>query len=133
MRKIPATLLVVWVVTIAILLVMPVDSEVWSDWTWTRHDAAIHAVLFFGLGLLGVLSFKRPAWHTVLLIVVGGLLLGGGMEVVQGLLPWGRAAAWSDFHADAAGLLLGVIVGWTLGRLTASRDAASPRPRRRRF
>lgn len=36
------------------------------------------------------------------------LALGGGIEIVQGLMGLGREADWHDFYADALGAALGL-------------------------
>jgi VanZ family protein len=64
-------------------------------------DKAEHALAFFGLTLWfgGLLSRARyPAIAVVM------LLLGGGIELAQGAMNWGRDADIMDFVADSVGI-----------------------------
>ena len=64
------------------------------------HFAAYAALaLWFG----GLLVPRRYAQLGVALLV-----LGGGIEIAQGLMGWGREADWYDFYADAIGATVGL-------------------------
>ena len=67
-------------------------------------DKAEHALSFAGLGLLGLLAYPpRSTW-----VLVGLLLLGGAIELVQAATGW-RSGEWADWLADAIGLLPGLV------------------------
>jgi VanZ family protein len=55
--------------------------------------------LWFG-GLIAPRDYPRLA--------LGLLVLGGGVEIAQGLMGLGRTADWYDFYADALGVALGL-------------------------
>ena len=64
-------------------------------------DKAEHAIAFFGLTFWfgGLLSRQRyPAVAFVM------LLLGGGIELAQGAMNWGRDEDILDFVADSVGV-----------------------------
>jgi len=64
-------------------------------------DKAEHAIAFFGLTFWfgGLLSRQRyPAIAFVM------LLLGGGIELAQGAMNWGRDEDILDFVADSVGV-----------------------------
>jgi VanZ family protein len=48
--------------------------------------------------------------RTYPVLAVGLLLLGGGIEIAQGLMGLGRTADFADFLADGAGVALGLVL-----------------------
>ena len=68
-------------------------------------DKVEHFTAYFGLGLWfgGLVMPRRYA-----LLASALLVLGGGIEVAQGLMGWGREADWRDFYADALGAFAGL-------------------------
>ena len=57
-------------------------------------------------------SHQQINWRrVVLLAVVGMILLGGLMELLQAYCTTTRSGEWLDFWADTVGVLLGTIVG----------------------
>lgn len=74
----------------------------------TGWDKANHFLGFAALAVPGLRAYPgRPA-----AVVVGLLLFGGLVEVLQSLTPY-RLAEWGDWLADG----LGVATGWGLDRL----------------
>ena len=70
-------------------------------------DKAEHFIAYFGLAVwFGGLLPPRRYW----LLGLALLALGGGIEIAQGLMGWGREADWRDFYADAAGALTGLAI-----------------------
>jgi VanZ family protein len=58
---------------------------------------------------------QRVNWHRVLLLaVVGMVLLGGLMELLQAYCTTTRSGEWLDFWADSVGVLLGNALGATI-------------------
>jgi hypothetical protein len=50
-------------------------------------------------------------------VALGLLVLGGAIEITQGMMPYGREGDWYDLYADAAGIALGLMLALTpLGR-----------------
>lgn len=85
-------------------------------------DKIAHFIEYFVLALL----FRRGLSGTdekkeapvVLLILATGLLIGVMDEMYQSLIP-GRHSSIFDFSADAAGLLVGTIIGKRFIKLSA--------------
>ena len=76
----------------------------------TQVDKLYHTLAFAALVIPASL-FDRGA---VRWLVIGGLILGGAIEVMQPSV--GRDADLMDFLADAAGLVLGLGLGWFFRR-----------------
>lgn len=80
-------------------------------------DKIFHGLVFAVLG--GLLRRATPATGPgALRVLAGGVAYGAFTEVAQAFVP-GRAADFLDLGADVLGLLL----GWALAALAASRFA----------
>ena len=76
----------------------------------TQVDKIYHMMAFAAL-ILPTALFDRGA---VRWMIIGGLILGAAIEVIQPSV--GRDADMMDFVADATGLVLGLGLGWVLRR-----------------
>ncbi len=75
-------------------------------------DKVLHALAFAGAGWVW-LRAGAPGW----LVLAAGVLVGGGTELAQGVLPWKRSPEWHDLAADLVGLVAGLALGsWRNGR-----------------
>jgi VanZ family protein len=70
-------------------------------------DKAEHAIAFFGLTFWfgGLVSRQR---YPVVAFVM--LLLGGGLEIAQGAMNWGRDEDIMDFVADSVGVSIALVL-----------------------
>lgn len=69
------------------------------------NDKVEHFVAYLGLALwFGGLTEPRAYGRLFLWLAV----LGGGIEILQGVMALGRDAEWLDFFADCAGALAGL-------------------------
>ncbi|MEM1095245.1 MAG: VanZ family protein [Bacteroidota bacterium] len=83
-----------------------------------EFDKAVHFVLFFGFGALGLWAYpKRTGW-----VLLAGLAYAVGTEFYQGLLPWPRTPDLYDAVANSIGLLAGVAVMHRMNRKTSRRE-----------
>lgn len=73
-------------------------------------DKAQHALAYAVLGLVGLAAFGGR-WPILIAI----LLVSGGLEIAQALMPYGRQGDLRDLAANAAGLGLAWLA-WRLGR-----------------
>lgn len=80
-------------------------------------DKLIHATGYAILASLAVCLFEKPGprWRALLWVV----LLGGFIEIAQGLLPTGRMMEAADFAANTLGAVIGAALFWRRNALTA--------------
>lgn len=79
--------------------------------------AGYHGVAFFVLGLFTPAAF--PRMH-LLLVWLGLVTLGGGIELVQEFTDLGRSGEWADMRLNAIAASVGVIYAW-IGRYLLER------------
>jgi VanZ family protein len=77
---------------------------------FVRNDKVVHlsAYLILALWFGGV---YRPARYPVVAACL--LALGGGIELMQGLLPY-RSMELADMVANATGVCTGILLSWVL-------------------
>lgn len=78
----------------------------------TGWDKLNHGAAFTALTMTALLAFPRP-YRALWVVLLGLLVFGGLIEVVQGFVP-NRSSEWADLLADALGILAGTIVTWPL-------------------
>ncbi|MDN4035475.1 VanZ family protein [Massilia sp. YIM B02443] len=71
------------------------------------HDKLLHFVAFAGLSTLALLI--EPAWAGRVLWLLGLLLAGLAIEILQKLVP-GRSFCWRDMGANTAGIAAATLV-----------------------
>ena len=96
--------------TILYLTLSPADQI--GDFSVYQYDKLGHFTLFFGwtffFGLL-ILSFKETRTNLLLVFIVGSFF-GITIEILQGVLPFGRTPDMGDAIADILGTLCATIV-----------------------
>ena len=80
-------------------------------------DKIVHVCMYGGLELVIWIEYLRHHtnlnWVKILFLgILFPIALGGLMEIAQMELTQGRSGEWTDFLADAIGVLLGAIVGF---------------------
>jgi len=76
-------------------------------------DKAEHAIAWAVLAGVGLVLFPRQAAS----VVVFALGFGIAVEVLQGVLPFGRDLDWKDWIADCVGVAAAVLVWAAVRRL----------------
>ena len=98
--------------TLTILYLTLSPSDQIGDFSVYQYDKLGHFTLFFGwtffFGLL-VLSFKE-AKTNLLFVFITGSLFGITIEILQGVLPFGRTPDMGDAIADVLGTLFATIL-----------------------
>lgn len=117
----PLLLTVIWACVIFVLCNMKIGASGPEPWYYFEGlDKAVHACLFFVLGLLSYWGFYRQRkWPSVsrnaaLYAFLLCMLYGGLIEILQGLVFTYRSADWMDWVFDIGGTLLGI---WVFGLL----------------
>ena len=96
-RPLRITAYAVAVGVVLYLCLAPTRDVPGADLLW---DKAAHAIMWAGLTIAGFgLSTRRPRT-----IVIFALALGGGIEIMQALMGFGRQGDWHDFLADSIGV-----------------------------
>jgi VanZ family protein len=94
-------LAIAWTVIMFIGCLTPHDNVPDELLTW--NDKFLHVAIFAGFAGLWSLSGLRP-----ISILIGGLIAGALIEILQYLLPINRSADWFDLVADIVGTGIGI-------------------------
>lgn len=87
------------------------------------YAVAANALLLLPLALVGVIFVgRRWAWGVLVL----GVLVGFAVEYLQGALGLARVADLSDALLNAAGGVVGAVIGWAVDFLLDRRVARRP-------
>jgi len=95
---------------ILVLALIPAAPELPS----AGWDKGNHVLAFLVLTVLGGRAYP----NHIAIILVGAVLYGGLIEVLQSFIPY-RSAEWADLAADAVGAFLGralLAASWLRGR-----------------
>lgn len=81
-----------------------------NDVEWFPHaDKVVHALMFGAIWFALAVDLKGTAaltWRGCVWLAVFVASLGGLIEVLQSMMPYGRSGSWADWTADVAGILL---------------------------
>ena len=119
LRLVLALILIAWV-SLGTYLLFTTNQQVLGV---GGRDLFGHFVLFSFVAASGtaVLSEVRNKPAPVLGLVALGVIVAGASELAQGALVGNRDAQWSDFFADAAGVVAGVAFASVVPRWTPTR------------
>lgn len=90
----------------------------------TGWDKLNHVLAFAGPCFAGLAALPRADLRRGLLLGAALAAYGGGLELLQGLMP-PRNADWADLLADALGVLLGAAVYVAATRVVARFGASA--------
>ena len=111
MKTLTTILLVVWTLIMAWLLLTPGSPDV-SLFHFEGADKLAHFSLFLGWSFLMTLRGYYSSTNTRLILLVVfcvSLIIGGGTELLQGVIP-NRSRELVDFFADVLGALGGLLL-----------------------
>ena len=74
----------------------------------SSSDKLNHLLAFTCLGVSGRLAL-RSGWRGTFIVGAGLVVFGGFIELAQTQVP-GRIGDWADLMADAAGIVLGLVL-----------------------
>ncbi len=72
-------------------------------------DKVEHFLAYLALGTLMGFGWSIQTRRAILLALLALMVLGGGVEIIQGTHWIGRTASWLDLLADVLGALLGLM------------------------
>jgi VanZ family protein len=106
-----------WAALVLVLTLTPAkDMPAVPPWELISFDTAAHAFVFFILAVLSYFSAARQLhlpWlrqHAFALMLLGGILFGALIEVLQMSMHLGRHGEWSDLIGDALGTFTGLLL-----------------------
>ena len=124
-----AALPLLWAAVVLLLTLTPSDEMPRTPvWELLSFDTAAHAGVFFVLAGLSWFSLRHQrrwpqlAAHAGAAVLIGSLLFGALIEVLQMTMRLGRHGEWSDLLSDELGAVLAV----GLATLWAARAARQP-------
>ncbi|MGI4865655.1 MAG: VanZ family protein [Janthinobacterium lividum] len=122
LRKLSAVLPLGWAIIMLFLTLTPADEMPRTpDWKLIAFDTAAHAGVFAVLALLGWVALRQQRrWPALArqagwVVMLGCVLFGGLIEVLQYWMAVGRHAEWSDLGGDSLGAALALLLasgGW---------------------
>ncbi len=107
-----------WAALAVVLVMTLLPSRMMPSIAFQFWDKAQHAIAFAGLAVLGFAAYARH-WRR---LVVGLVVLGGAIEVAQGLTGW-RSPDFSDWIADSIGIALAFGALWLIRRIRTAASA----------
>ncbi|WP_230688353.1 VanZ family protein [Hymenobacter jeongseonensis] len=128
-----AALPLLWAAIVLVLTLTPAqDMPRTPAWELLSFDTAAHAGVFVVLAGLSWVSFSRQrrwphvARHAGLVVLVGTILFGGLIEILQHTMGLGRHGDWTDLLSDAIGaaVAVGLASAWAWGRKRRERVLA---------
>ena len=104
----------VWLIMVVVLSLIPGDQLPDFKIEWFEIDTIVHVIMYLGLSFLMLIGFyhiKNELFSIqVLYIIVIGLSIGLGIELVQGNFIENRFFSWRDVIANGIGTCLGYLI-----------------------
>lgn len=101
------------IITFILFLSFAKPSTFTEVTTFTYIDKVVHMLMFLGLSIVLMYDYnyriKKETTTFTLICILFPILLGGFVEIMQGLFFFPRSAEWFDWFADITGVLLGWI------------------------
>ena len=98
-RQIRVAIFLTAVAVILLLTLAPNEDVPGSGMIW---DKAAHSMAYGLLTLIGLFMSTHRRW----MVALGVWGLGIGIEIAQGLMPFGREGDWRDALANSIGIVL---------------------------
>ncbi|MBJ6143729.1 VanZ family protein [Hymenobacter sp. BT559] len=121
-RKFYAVPPVLWAIIMLVLTLTPAKEMPHTpDWKLLAFDTAAHAGVFAVLAVLSWVALRQQrrwpalAQRPAMPVLIGSVLFGGLIEILQYLMAVGRQAEWSDLVGDSLGAALALLLvsgGW---------------------
>jgi len=132
-RRTYAILPIAWTLIMLWLTLTPSKNlPATPEWQFLSFDTAAHAGIFAVLAVLSWFSLSRQhrwptlARHASLVVLVGCVVFGAFIEVVQYSMKLGRNAEWTDLLGDSVGAALALLFATGGWRWWQRRQLATP-------
>lgn len=99
----------IWLLLITILCLIP-QKELPEVRGIPHLDKFVHFVLYFVMAVLSLFVFSRYTPSHKIIIVAGIFIFSFFIEVMQGILPFGRTFSFTDLLANLSGILAGLLL-----------------------
>lgn len=110
-------LALLWLAVLLVLTLTPArDMPRTPEWKLLSFDTAAHAGVFAVLAGLAWLWAAPRRRHPASLVLLGCIVVGALIEVLQYAMQLGRHAEWTDLLSDTIGAALGLALGAWAGR-----------------
>lgn len=131
-RKFFAVPPVLWAIVMLVLTLTPAkEMPRTPEWKFLSFDTAAHAGVFAVLAVLSWVALRQQrrwpalAQRAGLVVLLGCVLFGGLIEILQYVMHMGRQAEWSDLVGDSVGAALALLIvsgswRWWQGRRLAT-------------
>jgi VanZ family protein len=103
------TLTFVWVLIIAVLCIIP-QEDLPKAGGIPHFDKLVHFVLYFILAVLSLFVFHASKPSAKIFLLLSIFIFSLFIEVMQGILPFGRSFSGTDLLANLSGILAGLLL-----------------------
>jgi VanZ family protein len=110
--------LIVWLIIIFYISLIP--SEKIPDYqvlSIPYFDKMVHFGIYFVLSVLFaslLVQLKYNKIQTYIIVILPCAIIGGGIEILQNILPFHRSGSHLDFLADFLGTITGLVIYFKL-------------------
>ncbi|WP_417613818.1 hypothetical protein [Parasphingorhabdus sp.] len=111
--------IIFWILLAIILLISLLPEG--DAPTVFADDKLNHILAFFTLSVMARVIWPRAQAQTLFIMLIA---FGGGIELLQLLLGFGRDADWMDFGADILATGLGIAAGAVFNSIFRKRSVA---------
>jgi VanZ family protein len=109
----------VWLFLITLLCIVP-QNDLPKVQGIPHFDKFVHFVLYFVLSFLSLFVFSGPKRRRKMILVSAIFIFSLIIELMQGILPFGRTCSTLDMLANLIGILTGLFLFTRIKYLQAS-------------
>lgn len=103
------TITIVWLILITLLCLIPQDDLPQTELI-PHLDKLVHFSLYFVLTVLSLIVYRKPKLRGKILIMTGIFVFSLLIEIMQGILPFGRTFSLTDLLANLSGIATGFLL-----------------------
>lgn len=99
----------VWLILIALLCLIP-QNDLPKVGLIPHLDKLVHFSLYFVLILLSLIIYQKSKIRSKIIVMTGIFGFSLLIEIMQGILPFGRTFSLTDLLANLSGILTGFLL-----------------------